>query len=148
MIPCVAVAISYNPRIDPALQPEVVTPYPVLRLVLLRSVAILAIALPAVALAGLLVPGWAPSIWLLPALGFVAVVLALSTWMSPLRSAIGVSLAWLAIVWFLVAQAGSPDAVLQARFQAGYVVLAMASIAIFFVRARHLRELRPRRNWS
>lgn len=53
MIPCVAVAISYNPRIDPALQPEVVTPYPVLRLVLLRSVAILAIALPAVALAGL-----------------------------------------------------------------------------------------------
>jgi len=128
LIPCVAVAISYNPRIDPALQPEVVTPYPVLRLVLLRSVAILAM--------------------LLPALGFVAVVLALSTWMSPLRSAIGVSLAWLAIVWFLVAQAGSPDAVLQARFQAGYVVLAMASIAIFFVRARHLRELRPRRNWS
>ncbi len=148
LIPCVAVAISYDPRIDPALQPEVVTPYPVLRLVLLRSVAILAIALPAVALAGLLVPGWAPSIWLLPALGFAAVVLALSTWMSPLRSAIGVSLAWLAIVWFLVAQAGSPDAVLQARFQAGYVVLAMASIAVFFVRARHLRELRPRRNWS
>ena len=148
LIPCIAVAISYDPRIDPALQPEVVTPYPVLRLVLLRSVAILAFALPAVALAGLLVPGWAPSIWLLPALGFVAVVLALSTWMSPLRSAIGVSLAWLAIVWFLVAQAGSPDAALQARFQAGYVILAMASIAIFFVRARHLRELRPRRNWS
>ena len=112
------------------------------------QVAIVAIALPAVALAGLLVPGWAPSIWLLPALGFVAVVLALSTWMSPLRSAIGVSLAWLAIVWFLVAQAGSPDAVLEAQFQAGDVVLAMASIAIFFVRARHLRELRPRRNWS
>lgn len=68
MIPCVAVAISYDPRIDPALQPEVVTPYPVLRLVLLRSVAILAIALPAVALAGLLVPGWAPSICLAAAI--------------------------------------------------------------------------------
>jgi hypothetical protein len=148
LIPCVAVAISYDPRIDPALQPEVVTPYPVLRLVLLRSVAILAVALPAVALAGLLVPGWAPTTWLLPAFGFAAVVLALSTWMSPLRAAIGVSLAWLAIVWLLVARAGTPDAVLQARFQGGYVILAIASITIFFVRARHLRELRPRRNWS
>ena len=148
LIPGVAVAISYDPRIDPALQPEVVTPYPVLRLVLLRSVAILAVALPAVALAGLLVPGWAPTTWLLPAFGFAAVVLALSTWMSPLRAAIGVSLAWLAIVWLLVTRAGTPDAVLQARFQGGYLVLAIASITIFFARARHLRELRPRRNWS
>jgi hypothetical protein len=94
------------------------------------------------------VPGWAPTTWLLPAFGFAAVVLALSTWMSPLRAAIGVSLAWLAIVWLLVARAGTPDAVLQARFQGGYVILAIASITIFFVRARHLRELRPRRNWS
>jgi len=101
-----------------------------------------------VALAGLLVPGWAPTTWLLPAFGFAAVVLALSTWMSPLRAAIGVSLAWLAIVWLLVARAGTPDAVLQARFQGGYLVLAIASITIFFARARHLRELRPRRNWS
>ena len=72
LIPCVSVAISYDPRLDPALQPELVTPFPVVRLVLLRSVAILAIALPAVALAGLLVPGWAPSTWLLPAFGFAA----------------------------------------------------------------------------
>lgn len=34
------------------------------------------------------------------------------------------------------------------RHAAWLVVLAMASIAIFFVCARHLRELRPRRNWS
>jgi hypothetical protein len=148
LIPGVAVAISYDPRIDPALQPEVVTPYPVLRLVLLRTVAILAVALPAVALAGLLVPGWAPTTWLLPAFGFAAVVLALSTWMSPLRAAVGVSLAWMAICWGLIARAGTPDPVLQARSQAVYVVLAIASIFIFFARARHLRELRPRRNWS
>ena len=148
LMPSVAVAISYDPRIDPALEPEMVAPYPVLRLVLLRAVAILAVALPAVALAGLLVPGWAPSTWLLPAFGFTAVVLALSTWVSPLRATVGVSLAWLATVWTLVAQAGSPDAVLDARYQGAYVVLAVASITVFFVRARHLRELRPRRNWS
>ena len=148
LMPCLAVAISYDPRIDPALQPEVVAPYPVLRLVLLRAVAVLTVALPAVALAGLLVPDWAPSTWLLPAFGFTAVVLALSTWVSPLRAAVGVSLAWLATVLALVAQAGSPDAVLAARFQGAYLVLAVASIAVFFIRARHLRELRPRRNWS
>ena len=106
LIPGVAVAISYDPRIDPALQPEVVTPYPVLRLVLLRSVAILAVALPAVALAACSCRA-AAATWLLPAFGFAAVVLALSTWMSPLRAAIGVSLAWLAIVWLLVARAWS-----------------------------------------
>jgi DNA-directed RNA polymerase specialized sigma24 family protein len=69
LIPCVAVAVSYDPGIDPALQPDLVTPYPALRLVLLRAVAVLVIALPVVALAGLLVPGWAPSTWLLPAFG-------------------------------------------------------------------------------
>jgi hypothetical protein len=148
LIPCVAVAVSYDPGIDPALQPELVTPYPALRLVLLRAVAVLVIALPVVALAGLLVPGWAPSAWLLPAFGFAALVLALSTWISPLRAAIGVGLAWLVIVWLLIARAGSPDAVLQARFQTGYLVLALASITVFFARARHLRELRPRRNWT
>jgi hypothetical protein len=148
LIPCVSVAISYDPRLDPALQPELVTPYPVLRLVLLRSVAILAVALPAVALAGLLVPGWAPSTWLLPAFGFAAVVLALSTWMSPLRATIGVSLAWLFVVWMLMLRAGSPDTVLEARSQAIYVGLAIVSIIVFVVRGRHLRELRPKRNWS
>ena len=148
LMPCVAVAISYDPRIDPALQPEVVAPYPVLRLVLLRAVAILAVALPAVALAGLLVPGWAPSTWLLPAFGFAAVVLALSTWMSPLRATIGVSLAWLFVVWMLMLRAGSPDTVLEARSQAIYVGLAIVSIIVFVVRGRHLRELRPKRNWS
>ena len=148
LMPGLAVAVSYDPRIDPALQPEVVAPYPVLRLVLLRAVAVLTVALPAVALAGLLVPDWAPWTWLLPAFGFTAVVLALSTWVSPLRATVGVSLAWLATIWLLVAGAGSPDAALDARFQGGYLVLAVASITVFFVRARHLRELRPRRNWS
>jgi hypothetical protein len=140
------VAFSYDPRIDPALEPELVTPYPAIRLVLLRAVAVLAMALPAVALTGLLVPGQAPYTWLLPAVGFVAAVLALSTWTSPLRAAIAVSAVWLVVVWSLVAQAGSADALLHAWFQVGYLVLAGASSVIFLVRRFHLRELRP--HWS
>ena len=49
--PCLLVAFSYDWRWDPALEPEMVTPYPALRLVLLRTIAVLALALPAVAAA-------------------------------------------------------------------------------------------------
>ena len=121
--PCLVVASSYDPWMDPALEPELVTPYPALRLILLRTIAVLALAVPAVLLFGLVVPGETAFAWLLPAVGFVAVVLAASTWVSPLRAAIAVSSAWLATVWLLAARPGSPESVLQARAQAAVLVL-------------------------
>ena len=142
VVPCLVVASSYDPWMDPALEPELVTPYPALRLVLLRTIAVLALALPAVLLFGLVVPGQTAFAWLLPAVGFVAVVLAASTWVSPLRAAIAVSTAWLAVVWLLAARPGSADAVLQARAQAGFLALAAASFSIFLLRRRRLRQLR------
>jgi hypothetical protein len=143
IVPCLVVASSYDPWMDPALEPELVTPYPALRLILLRTIAVLALAVPAVLLFGLVIPGDAPFAWLLPAVGFVAVVLAASTWVSPLRAAIAVSSAWLALVSLLATRPGSPDAVIQGRAQAGYLVLAAASLAIFLLRRRQLRQLRP-----
>ncbi|MGH3176223.1 MAG: hypothetical protein ACRDPF_20475, partial [Streptosporangiaceae bacterium] len=80
VVPCLVVASSYDPWMDPALEPELVTPYPALRLILLRTIAVLALALPAVLLFGLVVPEETAFAWLLPAVGFVAVVLAASTW--------------------------------------------------------------------
>jgi hypothetical protein len=143
IVPCLVVASSYDPWMDPALEPELVTPYPALRLVLLRTIAVLALALPAVLLFGLVMPGGAPFGWLLPAVGFVAVVLAASTWVSPLRAAIAVSSAWLALVSLLATRSGSPDAIIQGRAQAGFLVLAAASFVIFILRRRQLRQLRP-----
>jgi hypothetical protein len=137
------VAAGYDPWLDPALEPELVTPYPALRLVLLRTVAVLALALPAVLLSGLVVPGETAFAWLLPAVGFVAVVLAASTWVSPLRAAIAVSLAWLAAVWLLAARSGSPESVLRGPAQAGFLALAAASFSVFLVRRRRLARLRP-----
>ena len=52
LAPCLLVVFSYDRRMDPALEPETVTPYPALRLVLLRTIAVLALALPAVLLLG------------------------------------------------------------------------------------------------
>jgi hypothetical protein len=143
VMPCVVVASSYDPWLDPALEPELVTPYPALRLILLRTIAVLALALPAVLLFGLVVPGETAFAWLLPAIGFVAVVLAASTWVSPLRAAIAVSSVWLVVVWMLAARAGSPNAVLQAQAQAGFLALAAASFSIVLLRRRRLRQLRP-----
>ena len=143
IVPCLVVAAGYDPRMDPALEPELVTPYPALRLILLRTIAVLALALPAVLLFGLVVPGETAFAWLLPAVGFVAVVLAASTWVSPLRAAIAISVAWLTAVWLLAARSGSPDVVLQARAQAGFLALAVASFSIFLLRRRQLRQLRP-----
>ena len=143
VVPCLVVASSYDPRMDPALEPEMVTPYPALRLILLRTIAVLALALPAVLLFGLVVPGEAAFAWLLPAVGFAAVVLAASTWVSPLRSAVAVSSLWLGVIWLLAARSGSPAAVLQARAQAAFLALAAASFAIFLVRRRRLHQLRP-----
>jgi hypothetical protein len=143
IVPCLVVALSYDRRLDPALEPEMVTPYPALRLVLLRTIAVLALALPAVVLFGLVMPGGLLLAWLLPAVGFVAVVLAASTWVSPLNAAVTVSVAWLVTVWLLVARSTSPTEVLQARTQAAFSVVAAASFGIFLVRQRHLRRLRP-----
>jgi hypothetical protein len=143
VVPCLVVASSYDPWLDPALEPELVTPYPALRLILLRTIAVLALALPAVLLFGLVVPGETAFAWLLPAVGFVAVVLAASTWVSPLRSAIALSSFWLAVVSLLATRPGSPDELLQARAQAGFLALAAASLVIFLARWRRLRQLRP-----
>ena len=143
VVPCLVVAAGYDPWMDPALEPELVTPYPALRLILLRTIAVLALALPAVLLFGLVVPGETAFVWLLPAVGFVAVVLAASTWVSPLRAAIAVSSAWLAVVSLLAARSGSADALLQARAQTGFLALAAASFVIFLLRRRQLRQLRP-----
>jgi DNA-directed RNA polymerase specialized sigma24 family protein len=81
--------------------------------------------------------------WLLPAAGFVAVVLAASTWVSPLNAAMAVSAAWLMTVWLLATRPASPAAVLQARAQAAFLALAAASFSVFLVRRRRLHQLRP-----
>jgi hypothetical protein len=143
IVPGLVVAVSYDPWLDPALEPELVTPYPALRLILLRTIAVLALALPAVLLSGLVVPGETAFAWLLPAAGFAALVLAASTWVSPLRAAIAVSSGWLAVVWLLAARSGSPVAVLRARDQAAFLVLAGVSFSVFVLRRRRPRPLRP-----
>jgi hypothetical protein len=120
-----------------------------LRLVLLRSIAVLAFVLPVVAVLGLLVPGRSAYLWLLPAVGFVTGVLALSTWMNPLRAAALIGVVWFGAVYSAMLNGSSSDALLlQSRFQVCYVLLAVLSGVIVLARERHLRERRPWRSRS
>lgn len=140
--PCVLVALSYDRRWDPALEPELVTPYPAVRLVLLRTIAVLALALPAVLLLGLVVPGTPPFVWLLPAIGFVALVLAASTWVSSVNAATAVSAAWFVAVWLPGVRVSSPDILTEAPIQLAFLTLAVACLCVFLARERHLSQLR------
>ena len=143
VMPCLVVASSYDPWMDPALEPELVTPYPALRLILLRTIAVLALALPAVLLFGLVVPGETPFAWLLPAVGFVAVVLAASTWVSPLRAAIAVSTVWLAVVWLLAARSHA-----RTGAAGGRGGVAGAGLGIMCRMPWRQRHWRRRRVWT
>ena len=147
LLPCVAVAVSYDPDVEPALEQDLTTPYSPLRLVVLRTVAVLAVAIPAVVLLDLVLPTHAPYLWLLPAVGFVGAVLALSTWINPLRGAVSISVIWLAVVWLAAAQDRSAGTVLHTPFLFCYIALAIVSGGVFLARGRHVRELRPKRSW-
>jgi hypothetical protein len=144
LLPCVAVAFSYDSDVEPALEQEFVTPYSPLRLVLLRTVAVLAVVLPLVLLAGAIVPEPAPYLWLLPAAGFVIGVLALSTWTTPLRAASLVGVLWFLVI-FVTALQVTWSAVLRAPYQVGYLALAAASVAVLLARGNHVRAAAPGR---
>jgi hypothetical protein len=147
VLPCVGVAVSYEPSLEPALEQELATPYPAIRLVLLRTIAVLACALPIVALFGLLVPIGSPFLWLLPSIAFVAAVLAASTWWSPLRAAIAITAGWILLTWQVGVTGRTAGDLLQPRLQLAYLGLTVLSGVLVVVRAGHLRELRPRGGW-
>jgi hypothetical protein len=147
VLPCLGVAVSYEPGLEPALEQDLATPYPAVRLVLLRTVAVLAFALPIVLLFGVLVPIGSPYLWLLPSVGFVAAVLAASTWWSPLRAAIAITTGWTLLTWQAGAHGRTVGDLLQPRLQVVYLALTVLSGVIVIVRAGHLRELRPRGGW-
>ena len=91
LVPVLAVATAFGPEASAALEQESAAPYPLVRLVLLRTGAVLLAALPVVLVGQLVFPEAAAWVWLLPALGFIAAVLALSTWFGPWRPATAIT---------------------------------------------------------
>lgn len=140
LVPVVGVSLAYSAEADPALEQEAATPYPKLRLVLLRTAAVLAVSLPVVAAAGLFVPGRVSYLWLLPAAGFTATVLAASTWTDPVRPAIAVILGWVTAV-SVAAERGQTAGLVTGPSVVIYTVLLAGGLTAFILRTRHFGTL-------
>lgn len=137
LVPCLGVALGYDPELDDALETECATPFSRVRLVVLRSVALLAVALPALVLASLLLPGSLAYGWLVPAAGCTALVLAVSTWFAPLTAAGVVATGWVVLV-SMVAQRRSPATVLDGGHLAAYALVGGVAVLAVVLRRRQL----------
>ena len=137
LVPVVGVAVAFGPEVGPALEQESSAPYPLVRLVFLRTGAVLLAALPVVVAGQLVFPEHVSWVWLLPALGFTAVVLALSTWFGPWRPAVAVILTWVACTVAAI-HADSVTTVLEPRFLVVYALMLLAGPVVLVLRARRL----------
>jgi hypothetical protein len=137
LVPVVGVAVAFGPEAGPALEQESSAPYSLVRLILLRSAAVLLAALPVVVIGQLVFPQHVAWLWLLPALGFTATVLGLSSWFGPWRPAVAIVLLWVATT-SAAARVATVGALLAPRFLALYTVLLLAGPVVLVVRARRL----------
>jgi hypothetical protein len=132
LIPVAGVAAAYGPSWDPSYEAVLVAPYAMVRLVLLRTVSVLATSVPLVVVAGLFLPTSAvvAVAWLLPASGFIAVVLTASSWVDPAHAAVAVALAWVVAV-AIADRTGDPLAVFDPSALAVYLtLLAVAGLTL------------------
>jgi hypothetical protein len=136
LIPVGGVALAYGPAADPSYEAVLVTPYPMIRLVLLRTAAVLTTSMPITVGVGLVLPisTVAALAWLLPAAGFTAGVLTASAWVEPEFGAIAIALSWLVAVGWAT-RMGDPLAVLDPLAMVGYGALLCAGAAILALRA-------------
>ena len=99
-------------------------------------------ALPVVLFGQLVLRDSAAWLWLLPALGFTAAVLGLSTWFGPWRPAVAISLAWV-VITFAAARLHTIWGLSHTRYLVLYVVMLVAGSLVFVVRvppSRHHRK--------
>jgi hypothetical protein len=138
LAPMVGVAAAYGPESDPTHELATAAPYSKPRLVLLRAAAVLAVSLPLTVAVGLLlpIPTLVAAAWLLPALGFVAVVLAAGTWIDPLYAAAVVAFGWVSVVGWAVVQR-DPHSLFSVGAIAAYVAIGALATTVFVTRIRH-----------
>ena len=144
LVPVAAVAFAYGQDVDPMWDTTLAAPYSPLRLLLLRALSVVVVALPLALAAAPLLPGppWVGVAWLVPALACAALTLALSTWVTVSRAALGVSACWVAAV-IIAAGPAVQDVLLvvAAPLLPAYVVVAVLATAVFWMRSDRLSYL-------
>jgi hypothetical protein len=124
LVPVAGVAAAYGPSVDPSYEAVLAAPYAMVRLVLLRTASVLVTSVPLVVVAGLLLPTSpvVAAVWLLPAAGFIVLVLSASIWVDPAHAAAAVAVGWVVAVGW-AARTGDPLAVFAPAYLVAYVAL-------------------------
>jgi hypothetical protein len=137
LVPVIGVAAAYGPNVDPSYELGLAAPYSMTRLVLLRTAAVVATSVPVVVAAGLLLPTSAvvAIAWLLPALGFVILVLIAGNWFGPEIAAAVIAVAWIVEVGWAARQ-GDPTAVFDSALLAAYLAIAVVAGLVLVHRLR------------
>lgn len=137
LVPVAGVVAGFGPGTDPLTDLTRATPYPAARLVLIRSAGVAATSVPLAVGVGLLLPGtlWLAFAWLVPALAFILVVLAVSTWIDPIVAGGVVALGW-AVVVAAATRAGGPLDPVDGTVQPAYLALAAVAAAVLALRIR------------
>lgn len=136
LAPVLGVALAFGPEASPALEQESAAPYPLVRLVLLRTCTVLLTALPVVLLGQAVLPERVSLLWLLPAAGFTAAVLALSTWFGPWRPALTITLVWVACTSTAALRWHDVEVLLNGRYLVLYVLMLVLGPVVLVLRAR------------
>ncbi len=140
LVPMLGVALAYGADAEVAFEQEVATPYSPLRLVLLRTAAVLATTIPLVLLGGLVNPDGLAVAWLVPALGFTAVLLAASTWLDPAPVAMALAVVWIFAVLSAAAQ-GMVSAVYDPAALVAYATVGGIATFVLIHRLRRTGTL-------
>lgn len=140
LIPMIGVALAYGADAEVAFEQEVATAFSPVRLVLLRTAAVLVTTIPIVLLGGLVNPDSLAIAWLVPALGFTAVLLAASTWFDPAPVAIVLAVAWTFVVLSTAAQ-GMVSAVYDPTALVAYATVGGIATVVLVHRLRRTGTL-------
>ena len=129
--PLAGVAAAWARGLDPAHELVAATPRAGLYLVLRRTVAVLVVVIPFLA-----VTTWtSPLRWLLPCLAFTVATLALGTFTSVRRAALGLIGAWAALVIGPSLVMARPPAVLEPAALGVWAVALVAGVVVVRLRA-------------
>ncbi|MGW7447574.1 zf-HC2 domain-containing protein [Kitasatospora sp. NPDC054795] len=117
VLPLCGVAASWSSGLDPAHELTASTARAGLPLLLRRTTAVLVVVLPPLLLGGWLTGSMTAAQWLLPSLAFTSTALALGSVVGVTRAAVGLALAWGAVVLAPASLTGRVPSVLQLALQ-------------------------------
>ena len=137
LVPVAGVVASFGPAADPLHDLTRATPYSAARLVLVRAGGVVASCVPLAVVLGLAVPGpqWLGVGWLAPALAFVLLVLAASTWVEPIVAGGAIAVGW-AIAVAAVTRTDDPVAAVAATTQPVYLAVSVCAGVVLALRVR------------